>query len=104
MTDARDARTHRLIGAGMEVHNILGSGFGEGVCRDGYAIELQLRGIPFMTEVPFPIIYKGHKLPAHYRADFVCFDSVVVELKVIGQKNRAASNRPRCSTTFGHRG
>jgi GxxExxY protein len=49
-------------------------------------VELQLRGIPFMTEVPIPIFYKGQKLPAHYRADFVCFDSIVVELKVLGVK------------------
>ena len=82
----RDPRTHVLIGAGMEVHNIVGSGFGERVVRDAFAIELQLRRIPFMTEVPFPIIYKGHKLAGPYRADFVCFDSVVVEMKVVGTK------------------
>jgi GxxExxY protein len=82
----RDPRTYALIGAGMEVHNVLGGGFGEGVCGAGFAIELQLRKIPFMTQVTFPILYKGHKLPAHYRADFVCFGSVVVELKVLGCK------------------
>jgi GxxExxY protein len=58
----RDPRTYALIGAGMEVHNVLGGGFGEGVCSDGFAIELQLRKIPFMTQVTFPILYKGHKL------------------------------------------
>jgi GxxExxY protein len=79
----RDPRTYALIGAGIEVHNLLGGGFGEGVCSDGFAIELQLRKIPFMTQVTFPIVYKGHKLRPHYRADFVCFDSVVVELKVL---------------------
>ena len=82
----QDARTHALIGAGMDVHNVVGSGFGEGVCKDAFAVELQLRGVPFMTEVPFPVIYKGHKLPAHYRADFVCFNAIVVEIKVLGIK------------------
>ena len=77
----RDPRTHQLIGAGFEVHSEIGSGYGEGVCRDAYAVELQLRGIPFQTEVPFPVLYKGHRLPALYRADFVCFDSIIVEIK-----------------------
>lgn len=81
-----DQRTHALIGAGMEVHNYVGSGFGEAVCRDGFAIELHLRGIPFMTEVAFPILYKGHRLPSLYRADFVCFESVIVEIKSLPVK------------------
>jgi GxxExxY protein len=32
---------------------------------------------------PFPLVYKGHRLTASYRADFVCFDSVIVEIKVL---------------------
>jgi GxxExxY protein len=86
MTDRppeRDPRTYIVIGAAMKVHRIVGGGFGENVVIAALAIELQLRKVPFMTEVPFPIIYKGHRLPEHYRADFVCFDSVVVEIKVL---------------------
>jgi len=86
MTDSstpRDQRTHALIGAAMEVHNVVGSGFSEAVCQDALAVELQLRQIPFRTQVPFPIVYKGHRLTTSYRADFVCFDSVIVEIKVL---------------------
>ena len=77
----RDSRTHSLIGAGFEVHREIGSGFGENVCRDAFALELQMRGVPFQTEVPFPIHYKGHRLHSVYRADFVCFDAIIVEIK-----------------------
>jgi GxxExxY protein len=49
--------------------------------KEALGIELALRNVPFMTEVPFPIIYKGHKLAGYYKADFVCFDSIVVEVK-----------------------
>ena len=77
----RDARTHALIGAGFDVHREVGPGFGEVVCRDAFAVELQLRGIPFHTEVPFRVVYKGHRLPSVYRADFVCYDSIIVEIK-----------------------
>ena len=80
--DNLDPRTHQIIGAGFDVHTELGGGgFGEGIYRDALAVELQLRRISFRTEVPFPISYKGHRLPSLYRADFVCFEGVIVEVK-----------------------
>lgn len=82
-TQERDPRSHQIIGAALDVHKELGSAYGETVCRDALAIELQMRGVPFMTEVPFPIYYKDHRLPALYRADFVCFGNVIVEVKSI---------------------
>jgi GxxExxY protein len=65
----------------MEVHRVLGSGFLEVFYRDALAIEFGLREIPFIAEAPCRITYKSHPLRGHYRMDFVCFDSVVVELK-----------------------
>src|SRR5262245_27463047 len=82
LASMRDERTYAIIGAAMEVHRIVGGGFGENACADALAIELGLRKIPFRTGVPFPVHYKGHRLRSFYRADFVCFDSGIVELKV----------------------
>jgi GxxExxY protein len=77
-----DERTFGIIGAAMEVHREFGGpGLLEVVYRDALKIEFRLRGIPFAAEVPFPIDYKGHRLRGHYRIDFVCFDSIVVEVK-----------------------
>ncbi len=39
----------------MEVHNVFGYGFLEAVYRHAFSIELQLRGVPFITEVPYPV-------------------------------------------------
>jgi len=69
----------------MEVHHQLGHGFLEAVYQEALAIEFANRGIPFQREVPLPIFYKGVRLQCGYRADFLCFDEVVVELKAIGQ-------------------
>jgi GxxExxY protein len=76
-----DSRTFAIIGAAMEVHRVLGSGFLEVFYRDALAIEFGLRVIPFETEVPCHVVYKTHPLRGHYRMDFVCFGSVVVEVK-----------------------
>jgi GxxExxY protein len=76
-----DPDTYAIIGAAMEVHRVLGCGFLEGVYRASLVIELQLRSIPVAREVPFRVHYKGQALPMLYRADLVCFDSIVVEIK-----------------------
>ena len=80
-TEPTDSRTFAIIGAAMEVHRVLGSGFLEVFYRDALAIEFGLRAIPFVAEAPCHVTYKTHPLRGHYRMDFVCFDSVVVELK-----------------------
>ena len=77
----RDPRTYAIIGAAMEVHRQLGRGFLEAVYHDAMAIEMANRNIPFQHEVALPIFYKGQQLSTIYRADFVCFDAIVVELK-----------------------
>lgn len=37
----------------------------------------------FKREVRLPVYYKGQLLSTSYCADFICFDSVVTELKAI---------------------
>jgi GxxExxY protein len=81
-----DPRTFAIIGAAMEVHRVLGPGFLERVYAFALAIELHARGVPFLSQVPFPVVYKERVLPGDYRADFVCYESVVVELKAQSAK------------------
>jgi len=69
----------------MEVHQHLGHGFLEAVYQEALALELTTRGVPFQREAALPVFYKGTRLTCSYRADFVCFDSILLELKAISQ-------------------
>ncbi|MBR3110684.1 MAG: GxxExxY protein [Prevotella sp.] len=83
MNDNRDDRTYQIIGAALEVHKHLGGGFLEVVYGDALEIEFQERGIPYQREKELQIYYKDRVLPHYYKADFICFDSIVVELKAV---------------------
>jgi len=80
-----DPRTYAIIGAAMEVHKQLGCGFLEPVYQEALTVEFSRQNIPFKREVRLPIHYKGQLLAPIYCADFICFDSVIVELKALAQ-------------------
>ena len=78
-----DPRTHEIIGAAMGVHSQLGHGFLEAVYQEALAAELALRAIEFAREVELVVVYKNERLRCGYRADFVCYGDIIVELKAM---------------------
>ena len=79
----KDPETYAIIGAAMEIHKEMGSGFLEAVYQDAMEIEFKERGILYIREHNIPVTHKGILLRSPYRADFLCYDSVIVELKAI---------------------
>ena len=69
----------------MEVHNELGPGFLEAVYQEALELEFQKQNLPYKREKLLTIIYKGVELTNQYKADFVCYEKIIVETKAIKQ-------------------
>ncbi|MFN8411491.1 MAG: GxxExxY protein [Anaerolineales bacterium] len=72
-----------IVGAAMDVHRVLGSGFLEAVYQEAMEIEMSSRKIPFEAQKVLQIQYKQYTLKKEYIADVICFDKVVVEFKAL---------------------
>ncbi len=75
--------TYEIIGKCFEVHNNLGPGFLEIVYKDALQYEFSESNIPFEREVQYNVTYKDIVLPHQFYADFVVFNSIILEVKAI---------------------
>ena|SRR5690554_4266531 len=75
--------SYSIVGACMEVHRNLGCGFLEAVYQEALEIELKAKLIPYEREKVLKIYYKGVLLYKDYRADFICYDNILLELKAL---------------------
>ena len=77
--------SYAIGGAAMQVHTVLGCGFVEKVYQEALEIEFTKRGIPFEREKCLTINYKGETLKSNFYVDFLCYDTIVVELKAVNE-------------------
>ena len=74
---------YAIVGAAIEVHRELRSGFLESVYQEAMELELSDRKIAFEAQKQLTVNYKGSELKHKFVADLVCFGSVIVELKAV---------------------
>ena len=79
----KDQETYNIIGSAMAVHSELGHGFLKAIYHEALEREFNMQGIPFSKEKKLPVYYKKYKLKSYYLADFICYDSVIVEIKAL---------------------
>ena len=82
-----DELAHRVIGAAIEVHKVLGPGYLESVYEEAMAIELNDQGIAFKRQFAFAVPYK-ERLVGEGRLDFLVEGILVVELKAVDKLNQ----------------
>lgn len=73
--------SYDIIHACMEVHKTLGCGFPEAIYQEALEIESVNMNIPFSSQSPLKVFYKGQKLKKEFIPDFVFYDKIIVELK-----------------------
>jgi GxxExxY protein len=81
--DILDELSHKVIGACIEVHRLLGPGLLESIYVDCLESELSELEIPVKREVIIPVRYKGKELSKPLRLDLLVGDCLIVEVKSV---------------------
>lgn len=76
--------TEFIIGVGIEIHKTLGHGFLEIVYKDVFEYEFKETNTFYEREKPFVVPYKKTILAHLFKADFVVFDKIILEIKAKG--------------------
>ena len=80
-----EEESYLIRGAIFEVYKTLGAGFLEPVYQEALEVELGAMNVPYKSQPEITISYKGRSLNKTYRADIVCYDSIILELKAVKQ-------------------
>jgi GxxExxY protein len=75
--------SYRIMGACFEVYKQMGHGFLEAVYQECLELEFIEQGIPFRSQMALALSYKGQPLRQSYVPDFLCFESIIVEIKAM---------------------
>jgi GxxExxY protein len=75
--------SYAIRGACMAVYREMGAGFLEAVYQECLAIEFARCGIPYVTQKPLALSYRGQLLQQVYRPDFICYDKIILEIKAL---------------------
>lgn len=78
-----EAETYAIRGAVYEVYQTMGAGFLENVYQECLELELAKRNIPYKSQADISIKYGGTPLKQTYRADLICYDKIILELKAV---------------------
>jgi len=67
----------------MKVHRTLGPGFLEAVYEEALEKEFKNEKIPFEKQIKLNVFYGDEKLKKYYKADFICYEKIILEIKSV---------------------
>ena len=76
---------YNIIGAAMSLYNEIGSGYSEPIYQECLSVLCTERDIPWEREKLLKMYFHGIELEKTYKADFVCYDDIIVELKAVNE-------------------
>ena len=79
--------TYAVIGAAMEVHSKMGTGFLESVYENCLVQELERLDFQVQRQKQIQVFYKGEEV-GRFVADLVINNSLIIELKAVNQLSR----------------
>ena len=74
---------YRVMGACFEVYKEKDCDLLEAVYQECLELEFGFQAIPSVAQMLWALSYKGVPLQQTYKADFVCFGTVLVEIKAV---------------------
>lgn len=77
-----DPLTEKIIGCAIEVHRQLGPGLLESIYELALCVELELNGLPYQRQIPFPLKYRD-RIVGDFRLDLIVDHAVILELKSV---------------------
>ena len=78
-------KMYKIIGAAMDLYNELGFGYSEPIYQECMSIVCSEKEIPWEREKLLKMHFHGHDLKKEYKADFVCYGDIIVELKAVSE-------------------
>jgi len=75
--------SYAIVGACFNVYNEMGCGFLEDVYQECLEIEFEGQRIPFVAQKEFKLAYRGRTLRKTFKADFLCHEKIILELKAV---------------------
>jgi GxxExxY protein len=85
--------TYKIIGILFEVHKNLGKGFSEIVYKDALEYEFNANNVPYEREKEYFVNYKNAILKHQFYADFVLYNSIILEIKTVDCFNSSHYNQ-----------
>ena len=85
-----DELTHKVIGMAIEIHREMGPGSVESIYHRSLELELAAAGLPFQSEMPINVFYKG-RIVGKFEADIVILTEqrLLIELKAVETLTKA---------------
>jgi GxxExxY protein len=78
-----EKETYAVLGACFSVYKDKGCGFTEPIYQECLEIEFDHLKLPVRVQPALALSYRGRTLRHHFVPDFLCFDTVILEIKAL---------------------